>query len=143
MPDAIVVAWFENTAQEYEQFFAESEKQLDVKLVKEIRTPQVESKRLILLEHYPLLSIEEEMLRNWKAKEIVVLNSLEEPLLVQFGNENIIPLMKKTGMNEDEYLEHKMISSSIGHAQRKLDSKVKNEFKANSQKEWFAMNFLN
>jgi preprotein translocase subunit SecA len=43
-------------------------------------------------------------------------------------------------MNEEEAIEHSMISKSIGNAQKKIASKVNIEQSARSQKDWFQKN---
>ncbi len=47
--------------------------------------------------------------------------SLEDDLLRVFGSDRISSIMDKLGMEEDEAIEHKMISKAIENAQRKVE----------------------
>ena len=49
--------------------------------------------------------------------------SLEDDLLRLFGSDNISGILDKVGFNEGEPIEHKMISSAIERAQRKVEGK--------------------
>lgn len=100
---------------------------------------------LVFAEHYPLLSKEKAVLEKLATLSDATLKtcfyvSLEEPLIKVFGSDNIIELMKKMGMKEDEALEHNMISSALNNAQKKMDTKVQNDSKADSAVEWFKRN---
>ena len=48
--------------------------------------------------------------------------SLEDDLMRLFGADNISPLMDKLGMEEDEPIEHALISRSIEQAQKKVEA---------------------
>lgn len=48
--------------------------------------------------------------------------SLEDDLMRIFGSEKIYGLMDKLGMEEDEPIEHKMISNAIAKAQKKVET---------------------
>ncbi|MDO4203040.1 MAG: preprotein translocase subunit SecA [Selenomonadaceae bacterium] len=49
--------------------------------------------------------------------------SLEDDLLRLFGADNISKVMDKLGLEEDEPIEHSMITSSIEHAQKKVEAR--------------------
>lgn len=49
--------------------------------------------------------------------------SLEDDLLRLFGAHNISKVMDKLGLEEDEPIEHSMITSSIEHAQKKVEAR--------------------
>lgn len=49
--------------------------------------------------------------------------SLEDDLLRLFAAENIASVMDKLGMEEDEPIEHKLITRSIEHAQKKVEAR--------------------
>lgn len=49
--------------------------------------------------------------------------SLEDDLLRLFGAENISKVMDKLGLEEDEPIEHSIITSSIEHAQKKVEAR--------------------
>ncbi|XOQ25892.1 MAG: preprotein translocase subunit SecA [Mitsuokella multacida] len=49
--------------------------------------------------------------------------SLEDDLLRLFASDRISGIMDKLGMNEDEPIEHKLITNSIEHAQKKVEAR--------------------
>ena len=49
--------------------------------------------------------------------------SLEDDLLRLFASDNIASIMDKLGMEEDEPIEHKLITRSIEHAQKKVEAR--------------------
>ena len=49
--------------------------------------------------------------------------SLEDDLLRLFASDNIAAIMDKLGMEEDEPIEHKLITRSIEHAQKKVEAR--------------------
>jgi preprotein translocase subunit SecA len=63
-------------------------------------------------------------------------------LFKQFGGERIQMMMKQLGVEQQEMLEHPMISKSLENAQRKLEKKVGTEHLANSPEEWFRKNSI-
>lgn len=100
---------------------------------------------LIFAEHYPLLSKEQPVLERIASLsdtdlKVCFYMSLDEPLMKKFGSDRIIELMKKMGMQEDEAIEHSMISSALSNAQKKLDAKVQTDAKSSSAEEWFKRN---
>jgi preprotein translocase subunit SecA len=49
--------------------------------------------------------------------------SLEDDLMRIFGSDNISGIMDKLGMEEDEPIEHKLVTSSIEQAQKKIEAR--------------------
>ena len=49
--------------------------------------------------------------------------SLEDDLMRLFGSDNISGIMDKLGMEEDEPIEHKLVTRSIENAQKKVESR--------------------
>ena len=139
--DAVWICWFSET-QTSSNFFIKSRnvKQIDIRLARTVQPSMVENRPVVFLEHYPLRLEEEKLIENWNPKQIFVLNSLDEPLFEAFGGERIVHLMESLGMQEDEQIQHAMISKSIKRAQEKLQEKVNFENTATSQKDWFRMN---
>lgn len=76
----------------------------------------------------------------WEAASVDCWNSLEDELLQYFGGENILAIMKKMGMNENEEVSHSMISKALQNAQRKIAEQVVLEVHSNSEKDWFEKN---
>lgn len=139
--DVVVIAWFSKTQEEFHQFLNEQHGlDIEIQLAQTLISTQISNIKLILLEHFPLRNKEENLILNLNPTQVIVLNSLDEPLFEVFGSEEIIRLMKSLGMKEDEMIEHPMISKSIVRAQQKLEQKVICENSANSSKEWFERN---
>lgn len=140
-PDAVVVAWFSDTVEEFNWFLNEQNGLgVEVNQTRSILTVQVENKKLILLEHYPMRTKEIELIVKLNPKMVFVLSSLDEPLFQQFGSDRIIQLMQGLGMKEDEMIQHPMITKAIENAQEKLEKKITFENSADSSKEWFERN---
>jgi len=139
-PDAIIAGWFDDTISLFQQFLQPGHKEKVVRNIRQLVSPQVENKQVILLEHYPLYSKEEQLWQHWKPAGIYILNSLDEPLFSYFGGENAAMLMGKMGLKENEAIEHPMVSKALKNAQQKLEKQVLNEHSAVSQEEWFRRN---
>jgi preprotein translocase subunit SecA len=98
----------------------------------------------LMLGHYPLTAGDNKMIE--KARELspesslTFYSSLDEPIFNLFGGENLIGLLENLGMQEEEAIEHSMVTKSMERARQKLDSMVKHEVTARSQEEWFEKN---
>lgn len=139
---AVVIAWFSSTENEFNKLFASKlSMPPQIKMAGQVSASAVLDKTVIFLEHYPLRSKEEILIADWQPKEILVLNSMDEPLFTTFGGEKIINLMQKMGMKNDEVIENSMIDKSLERAQRKVEEKVVAESSANSAEEWFKRNY--
>jgi hypothetical protein len=79
---------------------------------------------VVFAEHYPLREKEQALFEKLQLNPAIVYSSLTEPLFKAFGGENIISLVQKLGIDENEAMEHKMISNYIIKAQEKLKKKV-------------------
>lgn len=93
--------------------------------------------------HYPINNIESDLLNLLAAdgyKKFTFCLSFEDPLLKMFASENLLPLLEKLGLEEEEAIEHAMVTQSIKRARQKLDDSITQEKKATSPKEWFELN---
>lgn len=94
--------------------------------------------------HYPLPSVESELIDKLKAKlgslSIVFCLSLEDPVMEVFGSDKIKPMMDALGMGDDDYVQHAMVGKAIQRAREKLAEKVGQETRTKSQAEWFSKN---
>ncbi len=102
--------------------------------------------RFIFAEHYPALN-REQMLNQkifelFPESEIAFYTALREPFFTKFGAERIISLIQSMGMKENEMLSHSMIDKSIINAQKKIQDKISQELRANSQQAWLTINGL-
>jgi hypothetical protein len=93
--------------------------------------------------HYPMSVTEYATLKSLSDSgydKFIFCLSFEDPLLEMFGSQNILPLLEKLGLEEEESIEHAMVTQSIQRAREKVESKVSHEIKAKSPEEWFALN---
>ena len=139
-PDAILIAWFKNTQETFQDFLIANKILQEVRLANAVTPWTVSNKTVIFLEHYPLLNKEKRLILNWKSEEIFVLSSLDEALFKNIGSNNLVSMMQKLGMQDDEMLEHTLISKSIKRAQVSLEKKAVKEISAESAQEWFKKN---
>ena len=140
-PNTVFITWFTDTAGEFREFFAQHGlDEFHVREARSIHTAMLEHKNPVFAEHHPLHAKEIEMISNWSQKKIFVYTSLDEPLLMHFGSDQVITLMRTMGMKEDEVVESSMVTNAIGRAQKKIASKVSIEQSANSQAEWMMKN---
>lgn len=139
----VFIFWFEESLDLASQFFTELvSKPVRTLLAKEAASAQLVGGLAVFGEHHPLKSKEQELFRKLNLENPVVYSSLTEPLFKQFGSDKIIDLMKKLGMNEDESIEHTMISRSIANAQEKIEKKISVDLGARSQEGWLKNNFI-
>ena len=142
--DAVFISWFSQTQDEFKQYVQDQHGVMsDIRSARTVSPSHIENKKVFFLEHYPLRNKEEELIAEWKVKEVYVLNSLDEPLFENFGGQNIMQLMQKMGMQEEESMENTMISKSIENAQRKIAQKLIVENSASSSADWFKRNIIN
>lgn len=139
-PDIILIIWFDDSYRTFEEVLTMRQIQADIKLAREVSWHEAENKKIIFSEHYPLVSKEKELFEKLKLTTAIFYTALDDALLQHFGGDKIIGMMKNLGMNENEPLEHPMISSSIRNAQDKIASKITLESPSRSQKDWFQNN---
>lgn len=96
--------------------------------------------------HYPINATEQAALKNLTEvgfQKFVFCISFDDPLLKIFNSQNIVPLLEKLGLEEEEAIEHNMVTQSIKRAREKVESKISRvtgEIQAKSPEEWFALN---
>ena len=134
-PEVIFIAWFEETKNNLQAYFEEHIIEEEILLAERL-TLTHHDKDFIFVEHHPLQVEEHRIAGKFAKKEITVFSSLEDPIFQLFGGDRIVDLMKKMGINEDEMLEHDMISKSIMKAQEKIASRSTINVSAKSQEEW-------
>jgi hypothetical protein len=139
-PACTFIFWFDETRRLAEDDFNKAGLTADIFQAREISYHHVPGKKLIFGEHYPLAAKETELYEKLQLEEAVVYSSLTEPIFKKFGGEFIIELMHKLGMQENEMVEHKLISKSIRNAQEKMEKKIIIEQPANSAEDWFLRN---
>ncbi len=101
--------------------------------------------RLVVCERHPSRT-DEERFQEWLwpfAGYVTYFESLDSPLMRVFGAERILSLMKSMGWNEDEAIEHSMVTSALEAAQKKIAARAVGTGPAHSAEEWFQMYFPN
>ena len=92
--------------------------------------------------HYPIIAEEEKVLGQLTGlgfSDFVFCLSFDDPMLASIKG-NIVQLLERLGLDENESIEHNLVTGSIKNIRIKLNQKVKNERKAKSAAEWFAWN---
>lgn len=98
---------------------------------------------VVFVEHYPLLSREtsaNELLNSLQIQHNYAI-SLESPLMTMFGGERIGALLENMGLEKDECISHKMVSTAIERAQKKISTQVARETPSVSIEEWMKCHF--
>ena len=137
-PTIQFVAWFEDTRKKLNELLEQHNQQHKVILYRQVISSQ--KLNYIFVEHYPLLQKETELFKHLESHQVTILNSLDEPLFMQFGSERLGPLLEKMGLQADEVIEHDMITMSIKRAQEKIAGKVLVDNTATNQADWLLKN---
>ncbi|MBK9327754.1 MAG: hypothetical protein IPM95_00275 [Sphingobacteriales bacterium] len=106
----------------------------------------INDRNVFFLEHHPSFSAEKPILDDLfmaGVKKVLFFNSLKEPIFQFFGSERIVLLLEKMGLEEEESIEHPMISQSIRNAQQKMDEKVIFPSSTRNAKDWISSNVGN
>jgi hypothetical protein len=136
----IFIAWFAETLQQLQTFFTERNKTPQVILYRHANTHLVQHSNIVFVEHYPLHEKETTLFKSLNLKEVKIFSSLDEPLFQHFGGDKIITLIQNMGMQENEGIQHSLISKALKNAQQKVAEKVMIEQNALSQQDWFRKN---
>ncbi len=140
-PDALFIAWFNDTATTYQSIFIENNLDSNRVILAEVVSAEwSQTNSPVFLEHHPLLSKEVTLTADWPFTDIWVFSAMDEPLFKHFGSDKMIPLIKLFGMKESEAIEHSYVTESILKGQHKIAVKVLAELPALSQAEWMNIN---
>jgi hypothetical protein len=132
----ICVAWFEETQKMYQTILGRvMPRHPEIVLAKTLFPYSLDNKNVLFLEHYPLFSKEENLVGKAKPVKVWFVTSLDDALLSVFSG-NVVQLMQRLGMKEDECIEHKMIGKSIINAQKRIEKESWTDFSAKSGDEW-------
>jgi hypothetical protein len=99
-----------------------------------------QSRKFIFFEHYPVREKELAVYEKMGLRQAEIWTALDEPLLERFGGARLVEMMKKLGMNQEESIEHPLISRSIRKAQDKIAGQLLLDHHANSMESWFSQN---
>ena len=132
----ICVAWFDDTRERMHRFLNEENSvKIEIKSASSLQPYHLERKRVLFFEHYPLYTRESRLLSGCNAAGITFMSSFDDIILRMFGG-NISGLMRRLGLEEDQYIESPMVSRAIIRAQKKLEKKVRDDFYVRSGEEW-------
>lgn len=105
---------------------------------------QAKSKTIIADGHYPMIDHEnkviEQLCGTSSPNPVLFCLSLEDQLLKYFGSDNIILLLEKLGLDENESLYHPMIQKAIERAREKISASVRSEIRTQNESDWFIKN---
>ncbi len=131
------MAWFEESRNRLEQFFRDKHIQdAQVKLIS-FAGISIPLQDLVFIEHHPVRQEEQDKFTAMGLTEATVFSALDEPLFRHFGGDRMIEIMHKMGFNEEEVIEHSMVTASIQKAQEKIAGKALLSGNARSQEDWF------
>ena len=136
----IFIGWFDDTIEELESYFSQTNVNAAILKARTARRSQIEGAQLIFIEHYPMKTKEDQLFDQLSLKKVLFLTAVDEPLLKYFGGERLMQIMENMGMKEEDPIEHKFITQSIVNAQKKIESKVLIEQSTRSQSEWMERN---
>lgn len=138
-PDTIFIAWFEQTKNKFTAFLNQKGVDFNVYLTREVASKNLPN--FVFIEHFPLFEKEMQFFESFES-EISVYSALDEPFLAYFLNNNVTSLLQKMGADENECMDHKMITNAIQNIQKKLDKEVLIDSTATSQEDWMRKNTL-
>jgi hypothetical protein len=123
-PEKRLVVWSEQTKTQVQDFFTQQTgKSPEVLQAHKMLPYRMEGQSFLFLEHHLFFSKEMQLLRSWKIEEALFLNAIDDPFFHSFNAERILRLLQAMGINEDEYLQHRMITTSIQRAQKSAEKK--------------------
>lgn len=134
--DCLFIAWFQATYDELRQVLNTD----NVLLAENANVGNTANRMVIFAEHYPIPDTEQRLFEALNLQEAPVLTALDEPLIMHFGGQRTIELLKKMGTSEDEIISHSFVNAAIRNAQEKIGKRVKIEQRKPSAEEWFKAN---
>jgi hypothetical protein len=111
-------------------------------LAERLAAPNIASREIVFFGHYPIRSSETELCERLGIDEMRVYIHLDAPLLKSFGSDRIKEMMVKMGMNEDEPLNHTMITKAISNAQDMIAKHCITDMASRSEDEWMKANYI-
>jgi hypothetical protein len=109
-----------------------------------IETSQQVSLRIIVAEHHPRRSKDQQLLEAAATltceAQLTVHIALDDPLLTHFGVRSIQDLYRRLGIDEETSLSNPLITTAIRRAQEKIESQVPRDLPAWSIEDWFRHN---
>jgi hypothetical protein len=141
-PDRIIITWFDESYEQIKALLQSNNLKAEIYLSREIPAHNILNKKVLFLEHHPLVEKEKELLEKLQLKQAIFYSALDEPLFKFFGGDRISSMIEKLGLSENEAIEHQMISTAIKNAQEKISKQVVIDYSAQSQAGWFSKNIV-
>jgi hypothetical protein len=132
----LCVAWFEETHRVFNRYLIEENNiHIEIKMAESLRLYDLNNKTAVFLEHHPVYTKEAGLLSDNKPANVCFMNSLDDTIFQLFGG-NIANLMRSMGLEDDQYIENSLVSTSVIKAQKKLEKNIREDFHARSGEEW-------
>ena len=100
--------------------------------------------KVMVLEVHPMKSINDIPLiagKENKVSDMIYYSGIDEAVMTVFGGERLQQLMGRMGMDEDEPIEHAMVSKSIDRAVKKVEQETTHHQNIrSSQEDWLSAN---
>lgn len=152
---AIVITFFQSTQNTLREQYPDENLHKNVLLFTNAFTfPEIEllrnflpgsGTRIVLAERYPVEKKEAELIQSLRQggiqNKVTGYCALDDLMMLRFGGEGVMDLMRKMGMSETECIQHSMITASIRNAQKKNSKKITYEQQAKSPDDWYRLNF--
>ena len=138
----LFVTWFQESYDQLTGLLKSNNLNSEVFLARQMASHHAQDGAVIFFEHYPIATTEDELLMRIQVHKAVFYSSLDEPLFKQFGGDRIVEMMHKMGIQENEAIEHSLISNAIRNAQEKINEQIVVEQQAASQMDWFSKNLV-
>ena len=115
------VAWSGLTYDRFQKLLNE-EQQLnaEIMLAYDALPSRMRGKTIVFLEHHFYRQKEIDLLESFNCEEALFLNSLDDPVFLLFQSDRIKTMLQRMDHDENEPLQHAMITKSIGRAQEKI-----------------------
>ena len=131
-----LATWFQQTREGIELQLRD----IKILLVDEVHTSQLEHGGIYLLHHHPSYNFEQQNLAKLGVQKVIVFTHLDDDLLKMAGSEKIKSMLIKLGGNENEVVNHAMVTQSIQNVQKRIDQKGHLNVAAASAKDWLRLN---
>ncbi len=101
---------------------------------------------LLFYGHYPIPEKENHLLSKIvttinPTNELKFFSSLDDRVFELFGAENMKSILERLGLQEDEAIEHAMVTKSMAKAREKIAAGVPQEVSASTEAEWYQRNY--
>lgn len=114
---SIFLVWSDVSYEHYQKLLGSS-----VQLIQDSIPSRLSENEIVFLEHHFNNKKEMDFIKSLNLKEALFISSLDDPIFALFNSHKIKEVMKKMNHDEDDAIEHKMISKSIIKAQDKLSN---------------------